>query len=315
MPAAAKLLRRATTIARDAPECPRWLVHAGEALAEIGEFRTADEVLGVAEQRPRRNDVALATEAGAVRRTLAQYLADPVGTSTSEVTAAGEAIRELERPRRPRRAGPDLDAADQHPRVRKALRSSPGLATNAVREAQIAGDRVLEVRLLSGLACCPGLRPHRSSRGPRRVSGILGTAPADRRADGHDPLLDQPPGGDAGDVRARATTTAGVRDAGAVSPSTRPPPHWSPGRWDAGRRGPGRGRAAGDYACSRPWGESTAPRPWPGSWPRSSTPGAGKAEAQLGRLCRHLADPHAVGAQRTSGGASRPSCCAARVSR
>ncbi len=181
MPAAAKLLRRATTIAPDAPECPRWLVHAGEALAEMGEFRTADEVLGVAEQRAQsRNDVALATEAGVVRRTW-RYLADPVGTPTSEVTAAGEAIRELER----------LGAHAGLARTWTLLTNihfyeghfgrAQASATNAVREAQIAGDRVLEVRLLSGLACCLVYGPTAVPEALDGCRGILDSASGDRR--------------------------------------------------------------------------------------------------------------------------------------
>jgi len=155
MPAAASLLRRASVLAPNVPARPRWLLHAGEALGEMGAFMTADEVLtSAAEQARAGGDVATAATATVVAQ-MWRYLANPEDARAEEVAAAGRAAISL------------LEQLEAHEGLARAWklmmyvhflegRFSPAeeCVTHAVHHAELAGDRVFEVRLLSALASC-----------------------------------------------------------------------------------------------------------------------------------------------------------------
>ena len=156
MPAAAGLLRRAAVLlpATDMQR-PLLLLHAGEALGEMGNFDDANTLLSQAAQAASdRDDRALAITATVVSLML-RFMAEPESAETGEVTgAASDAIEELER----------LDA---HGGLARAWRlmmyvhfmegnfsAADTAARRAVAEAELAGDRVLEVRFLAALASC-----------------------------------------------------------------------------------------------------------------------------------------------------------------
>lgn len=155
MPAAAGLLRRAAALAPEAAARPRWLLHAGEALGEMGAFTAADEVLSQAAEQARRDgDPAIAATVPVVAQ-MWKYLANPESARAEDVTEAGrKAIAELER----------LDSHEGLARAWKLMmyvhflegRFSPAeeCVSHAVHHAELAGDRVFEVRLLSALASC-----------------------------------------------------------------------------------------------------------------------------------------------------------------
>ena len=155
MPAAASLLRRASALAPDVAARPRWLLHEGEALGEMGAFTTAGEVLSSAADQARRDgDAALAATAAVVAQ-MWSYLANPEDARAAEVAAAGRAaIAQLER----------LEAHEGLARAWKLMmyvhflegRFSPAeqCVSRAVHHAELAHDRVFEVRLLSAFASC-----------------------------------------------------------------------------------------------------------------------------------------------------------------
>ncbi|HEX4579296.1 MAG TPA: adenylate/guanylate cyclase domain-containing protein, partial [Candidatus Dormibacteraeota bacterium] len=98
MPAAAGLLRRAAALLQDgARSLPTLLLHAGEALAEMGEFGAADAALvRSGEAAARQDDRALATTASVVRM-MWRHLADLESMEMQQVVdAATSAIADLE---------------------------------------------------------------------------------------------------------------------------------------------------------------------------------------------------------------------------
>ena len=136
-------------LAPNVPARPRWLLHAGEALGEMGAFMTADEVLtSAAEQARAGGDVATAATATVVAQ-MWRYLANPEDARAEEVAAAGRAAISL------------LEQLEAHEGLARAWklmmyvhflegRFSPAeeCVTHAVHHAELAGDRVFEVRLL-----------------------------------------------------------------------------------------------------------------------------------------------------------------------
>jgi len=184
MPAAASLLRRACALAPDVPEAPRWLLHAGEALGEMGAFATADEVLsGAADQAGRSGDAALAATATVVAQ-MWRYLANPEDARAEEVAAAArQAIAELER----------LDAHEGLARAWKLMmyihflegRFSPAqeCVTRAVHHAELAHDRVFEVRLLSAMASCLVYSATPVTEALSRCAELLERGAGDRRTE------------------------------------------------------------------------------------------------------------------------------------
>ena len=184
VPAAANLLQRAAALVPEEPASPRWLLHAGEALGEMGQFQSADEVLTAAQARSRElGDPALAVTASVVRRTW-RYLTDPLSSEASGVVAATrEAITALEQ----------LDAAEGLARAWKLMmyahfyegRFSPAedCVTRAVLQADRAGDRVYQVRLLSALASCVVYSRTPVDRALERCRDIIELAGGDRRTE------------------------------------------------------------------------------------------------------------------------------------
>ena len=121
----------------------------------MGAFMTADEVLtSAAEQARAGGDVATAATATVVAQ-MWRYLANPEDARAEEVAAAGRAAISL------------LEQLEAHEGLARAWklmmyvhflegRFSPAeeCVTHAVHHAELARDRVFEVRLLSALASC-----------------------------------------------------------------------------------------------------------------------------------------------------------------
>ena len=184
MPAAASLLRRAAALVPDSPARPRWLLHAGEALGEMGAFLVAEEVLAsAAEQARQGGDGALAATAAVVGQ-MWSYLANPEAAEAGQVTtAAQQAIDELER----------LEAHEGLARAWKLMmyvhfyegRFSPAeeCVSHALRHAELARDKVFEVRLLSALASCLVYSATPAAEALDRCRDLLERAAGDRRTE------------------------------------------------------------------------------------------------------------------------------------
>jgi tetratricopeptide (TPR) repeat protein len=185
MPAAAGLLRRAAALLPDGDGLrPHLLLHAGEALGEMGKLDEANTLLSqAADAAGRRDDRALTTTASVVRLML-RFMAEPESAGTSQVVdAAGEAIEELE----------NLEA---HAGLARAWRlmmyvhfmegnfsAADTAARRAVVEAELAEDRVLEVRFLAALASCVVSSPTPVPEAIEQCNQILERSGADRRTD------------------------------------------------------------------------------------------------------------------------------------
>ncbi|MFB3737964.1 MAG: adenylate/guanylate cyclase domain-containing protein [Candidatus Velamenicoccus archaeovorus] len=183
MPAASSLLRRAgTLLPQTDPVRPRLLLRAGEALIETGEFTQADIVLTQAvSEAEDLQDVALQTTANLVR----MLLAYSTGTELSEAEVVAEVERTL----------PILESLEDHQGLARAWRllllvhwnacrwgTAEGPAQRIVEEARLAGDRVLEVRMLSALATCALYGPTPVPQAIERCEELLRAAAGDRKA-------------------------------------------------------------------------------------------------------------------------------------
>ncbi len=184
MPAVASFLRRASALAPEAPARPRWLLYAGEALGEMGAFVAAAEVLAsAADQAGRGGDAALAATALVVAQ-MWRYLANPEDARVEEVAAAGRAaIAQLER----------LEAHDGLARAWKLMmyvhflegRFSPAeeCVSRAVHHAELAQDKVFEVRLLSAFASCLVYSATPVAEAVKRCGELLDRGAGDRRTE------------------------------------------------------------------------------------------------------------------------------------
>ena len=184
MPAAASLFRRAAALVPESPESPRWLLHAGEALGEMGAFGVADEVLShAADQARRGGDRALAATATVVGQ-MWRFLANPDAAEQGQVAAGGRAaIAELER----------REAHDGLARAWKLMmyvhfyegRFSPAeeCVSRALRHAELAHDKVFEVRLLSALASCLVYSSTPAVEALDRCRALLERGAGDRRTE------------------------------------------------------------------------------------------------------------------------------------
>lgn len=156
MPAAAGLLRRAAALLPDGDALrPNLLLHAGEALGEMGKFDDANALLSEAEDAAKECDDRALTTTAAVVRLMLRFMAEPESAATSQVAdAAGNAMNELE-------------ILGAHAGLARAWRlmmyvhfmegnfsAADAAARRAVAEAELAEDRVLEVRFLAALASC-----------------------------------------------------------------------------------------------------------------------------------------------------------------
>ena len=303
MPAASSLLRRAAALVPEGPATPTLLLHAGEALGEMGEFDTASQVLSEAVERAQqRGDPALATTASVVRR-MWRYLADPESVPTSEVTtAATAAMAELER----------LGA---HAGLARAWRlmtyvhfydgtfsAAEESALSAVREAEAAGDRVLEVRLLSALASCVVYSPTPVPEAIERCREIMERAAGDRRTEamtlsamGH---LEAMRGGFqlARDQcqRSRAMLTElGFTLSAAITAL-----HSAPAEMLAGDLARAESELRGDYAALQAMGEKMYTPTVAGLLAEVlHAQGRDEEAGRFADVCRQTAAPHDVGAQ------------------
>jgi tetratricopeptide (TPR) repeat protein len=186
VPAAASLLRRAAALLQeDSASRPTLLLHAGEALGEMGDFLAADALLSQSEASAHaRGDRALTTTASVVRLTWRQQLADPESTQVERVVDAA------------RQAIADLEALDAHAGLARAwtlmthvhfyegmLGPAEEAAQRAIGEAELAGDRLLQVRLLSALATCALYGPTPVTEAIRRCEDVLALGEGDRRTE------------------------------------------------------------------------------------------------------------------------------------
>ena len=184
MPAAAGLLRRAAALAAESSDRPRWLLRAGEALGEMGAFADAAGVLAsAAEQAGRGGDAALQVTARVVER-MWRFLADPEGADAAQVAAGtAAAIAELER----REAHAGLARAWKLMMYVRFVEGRFGPAeecvSNALRHAELAGEHVYAVRLLSALASCLVYSATPAEEALARCEEIRRRAGGDRRTE------------------------------------------------------------------------------------------------------------------------------------
>ncbi|HEX6539705.1 MAG TPA: adenylate/guanylate cyclase domain-containing protein [Candidatus Dormibacteraeota bacterium] len=183
MPAAGGLLRRAAALIPE-PDASRslLLLHAGEALSEMGRFDDANAALAqAADDGHARDDIAMETTAS-VARLLCRFMADPESAATIEVTtAAHDAIAELEQ----------LDAPAGLARAWRLLMyagfieanfaAAEAAARRAVAEAARDGDRVLELRYLAALGSCVVYSPTPVSDAIQQCEQLLERAGGERR--------------------------------------------------------------------------------------------------------------------------------------
>jgi len=184
MPAAASLLRRAAALHPDSPESARWLLHAGEALGEMGVFALADAVLAAAAERAGAEGDGPLAAAAAVVAQMWRFLANPEAAPAGQVAETGRAaITELER----------LEAHEGLARAWKLMmyvhfyegRFSPAeeCVTSALHHAELAHDRVFEVRLLSALASCLVYSATSAAEALERCRDLLERGAGDRRTE------------------------------------------------------------------------------------------------------------------------------------
>jgi class 3 adenylate cyclase/tetratricopeptide (TPR) repeat protein len=303
MPAAAGLFRRAAALAPEAPARPLWLLHAGEALGEMGSFAAAAEVLaGAQEQALQRGDAALATTAAVVAR-MWSFLVQPEGADAEAVAAAGrEAIGELDR----------LGAHQGLARAWKLMmyvrfyegRFSPAeeCVTQAIHHAELANDRVFEVRLLSALASCLVYSDTPATEALDRCRELLERGSGDRRTEAmtlsamsHLEAMR----GDAARAREHyRRSRAMLTDLGFTLSAAMTSMHSGPAEVLAGDLERAEAELRGDYQTLRSMGE------------RSYTPtvaallaevlhaqGRDREAGELAEVCREMAAPDDVGAQ------------------
>jgi tetratricopeptide (TPR) repeat protein len=183
MPAAGGLDRRAAALLPDGHASrPVLLLHAGEALGEMGRFDDASAALTEASEAAHaRGDAAMATTASVARLT-GRFMADPESSPTADVIAAA------------RDAIAALESLDGHAGLARAWRllmyvhfieanfgAAETAARRAVTEAELAGDRVLEIRYLAALASCVVYSPTPVAEAIQQCEHVLERAGGDRR--------------------------------------------------------------------------------------------------------------------------------------
>jgi class 3 adenylate cyclase/tetratricopeptide (TPR) repeat protein len=185
MPAAAGLLSRAAALLpADAHLRPTLLLHAGEALGEMGDFEQAYTVLAQSSDAATQiGDRAVATTASVVRM-MWRHLESPETMDVQQVVdEATVAIA-------------DLEALRAHAGLARVWRlmthvhfyeglfgPAQEAATRAMLEAELAGDRVLEVRSLSSLASCALYSPTPADEAIERCNDVLERGGGDRRTE------------------------------------------------------------------------------------------------------------------------------------
>ena len=181
-PAAANLLDRASRVLdeRD-PDRPRLLVSAGEAYLEIGEFTTADDLLGLASSEADAiGDAPLSTTADLVRLQL--RVRSEASTSIDDVMGQTEAaVDRLQ-------ASDDANALSRAWRLLELANGVSGRygaagAANAraIEYAKRAGDRVLEMRLLASSSQAVLSGPTPATEGVARCEDLIRMGEGDRR--------------------------------------------------------------------------------------------------------------------------------------
>ncbi|HEX4754875.1 MAG TPA: AAA family ATPase, partial [Candidatus Dormibacteraeota bacterium] len=185
MPASAGLLRRSgALLPDDAPSLSTILLHAGEALAEMGDFQAADAVLvRSAEVAALRNDRAQAVTASVVRM-MWRHLADLESMAMEEVVDST------------RTAIAELEALQAHAGLASAWKlmmhvhfyegrfgPAEAAAIRAIHHAELADDRVLEVRLLPALVFCALYSPTPVAEAIERCTQVMERGAGDLRTE------------------------------------------------------------------------------------------------------------------------------------
>ncbi len=184
MPAASSLLRRAAVmLPLSDPTRPKLLLQAGEALIETGEFTDADIVLAQAmSEAGALQERGLETTTHLVR-TMLTYTTDPEGGEENVVEEAQRAI-------------PVLESLGDHEGLSRAWRllmlvhwtacrwgTAEGPAQRMIEESRLAGNRVLEIRVLPSLATTALYGPTPAPQAIARCEELLAAAAGDRKAE------------------------------------------------------------------------------------------------------------------------------------
>jgi len=182
--AAAGLLGRAAALLPDEdPSRPRLLLHAGEALFEQGEFSEAGAKLGgAADAAAAIGDRGLETTARMSRRQL-RYATEGGGTDEQVEEELEAAIATLEE------IG-DQDGLARACRFLADVRwagcrygAAEEAALRTIEHARLAGDRVMELRILPALAALALWGPMTAPHALALCEGVLEEAAGDRRAE------------------------------------------------------------------------------------------------------------------------------------
>jgi class 3 adenylate cyclase/tetratricopeptide (TPR) repeat protein len=183
MPAAATLLRRAAGLLPPADvERAHLLLEAGEALIEVGEFATADDVLSAAQESGADiGDVAICETAGLVRLQL-RY-----STQGAEERAIVDEVQ---------RAMAVLEREDAHDGLSRAWRlltivhwtacryaAAEDATLQMIEHARVAGDGITGRRYLGSLAISELYGPTPASEAIKRCEELLFEAQGDRKAE------------------------------------------------------------------------------------------------------------------------------------
>jgi tetratricopeptide (TPR) repeat protein len=184
LPAAAGLLRRAAALLPpEDPERLRFLIDVGEALLELGDFSEADEVLSsVATQADGLGEEGLATTALLSRLRL-HYETEGEETEGQVLREVADAVAVLER-------------LEHHEGLVRAwwlltlvywtsgrYGDAEGAADRMIRHARLAGNHVMEARVIPALATCSLYGPAPVPEAIERCRSLLEETGGDRKAE------------------------------------------------------------------------------------------------------------------------------------
>jgi class 3 adenylate cyclase/tetratricopeptide (TPR) repeat protein len=184
LPAAAGLLRRAAALLpRGDPERLRFLIDVGEALLELGDFTEANEILtSVVGSAEELGEEGLATTARLSRLRL-HY-------ETEGEESEGQVLREVAD------AVAVLDRLEHHEGLVRAwwlltlvywttgrYGEAEGAAERMIRHARLAGNHVMEARVIPALATCSLYGPAPVPEAIERCRSLLEQTGGDRKAE------------------------------------------------------------------------------------------------------------------------------------
>ena len=184
MPAAANLLRRASSLLPPTdPARPRLLLHAGEALIEVGELGMADRLLQAsAKEAADLSDRGLQTTAELAHLNL-RHATDPEESEVQVIAKVEQTI-------------PILEQLGHHEGLARAWRiltlvhwtacrygRAERAARRMIEHARLAGDDLMVRRVLPALAVCAQYGPMPATEAIARCEQLLEEAGTDRKAE------------------------------------------------------------------------------------------------------------------------------------